>query len=154
MHTVFDEFITPIFQKAVDDSRCKLASLPTFLESMDAIHILLLPDNKKQPPVGATRNADGHDYTIPQIQIKFRSTEYKSIVCAYKKSYLDEINADGSVVHLIDDKTPVNAGCMKRLREDKRIDPMSVQLRNCRIKFKKKGSDKTKTFQEDPFGSN
>ena len=147
-NSVFDNFITPIFQLAVDNRNCKLQSLPTFLESMDAIHILPLPDTKKMPP-GVTAVTD-QDLTIPQIQIKFRSTEYKSLICTYKKTYLEELNADGSKVHLIDDKTPVNASCMRKLRLDKRVDPMTVQLRNCRIKFKKKGMEKVFTVK-DPF---
>ena len=146
---VFEKVLSPIFQKAVDSPKCKLDKLPSFLESIDALHILPVPESKKKKPVGLPDD----EPAIPQIQIKFRSSEYKSFICSFKKSFLEDLNRSGGTTHLIDDRTPVNARCMAILRADTTVDPMSVKLQNCRIRFKKKGSEKS-FLVTDPFGDN
>ena len=147
---VFSDVLKPIFEAAVADSKCRLSEVPSFLQAIDALHILPLPELKK-PPVGSEEAAK-QAKRIPSIHIKFRSSEYKRIVCMYKKPALADLNKNGGETHLIDDKTPVNARCMAVLRGIDEVDPMSVQLRNCRVKFCKKGSA-TRLLVKNPFGS-
>ena len=147
--TIFDDVLKPMFDAAVKDVACRLDKVPTFLEAIDALHVLPLFEPKNKKPVGAGAKPAPQ---TPSIHIKFRSSEFKRIVCAYKKDVLADINKDGGEAHLIDDKTPANARCMALLRADKTVDPMSVQLRNCRIKFNKLGS-KVRHTVKNPFGN-
>ena len=148
---VFSEVLKPMFEAAVADPKCRLNEVPTFMQSIDALHILPLPERKKNLPVGS-KEAATQEKQIPSIHIKFRSSEYKRIVCMYKKPALADLNKNGGEIHLIDDKTPANARCMAVLRGMDEVDPMSVQLRNCRVKFCKKGSA-TRLLVKNPFGS-
>ena len=143
---VFKDLIEPMYQLAKKDGRLK--AIPTRSEALDVIHVLPINTNTKKTPVGLP----APEKSIPQIQIKFRSTTFKDAAVRYKKKQLEIINGADGKVHMIDDRTPTNARCMALLRSNKRVDDMSVQIRSCRVRFKFKG-DNTFTYVKNPFGA-
>ena len=131
---VYKDLLEPMFKLALDNNAC--TAIPTRQESVEIIHVLPLP-KVKQLPVGLQQP----DTRVPQIQVKFRAISYKKLICNYKKQHLAVHNGANGKTHMVDDRTPANGKCMAMLRADPAVDPMSVQLRNSRIRFKYKGEN-------------
>ena len=126
----------------------ELVSVPKRQEVIDTLHVLPL---NKNPPKKTSVGLPQPDWSIPQIQIRFATRDYKAIVCRHKKAVLEDWNRGGGSAHLIDDRTPVNNKCMAILRADGRVESNSVQIRGTRIRFKRVGVEGNQ-FAKNHFG--
>ena len=144
--TVYKELIVKMLEKEVGK---ELTTIPARHEVIDTLHVLPLNKNPpKKTPVGLPQP----DWSIPQIQIRFTSRDYKSIICRHKKAVFEDLNRGGGTAHLIDDRTPANNKCMAVLRADNRVEENSVQIRGTRIRFKRVGLDGNQ-FAKNHFGT-
>ena len=142
---VYDKLIVKMLEREVGK---ELVAVPKRQEVIDILHVLPNKNPPKKAPVGLPQP----DWSIPQIQIRFATRDYKAIVCRHKKAVLEELNQGGGAAHLIDDRTPANNKCMAILRADSRVETNSVQIRGTRIRFKRVGQD-ANFFAKNHFGA-
>ena len=144
-YKVYVDLFNPILEKA--KAAGKITAVPAVSEIVEIVHVLPIP-KQNENPVGAPQP----EKKIPQIQVKFRTIRMKKLVCSFKKDHLNAFNAGSGSTHLVDDRTPVNGKCMAMLRAANEVDEMSVQIRNSRIRFRKKGDQKL-YLVKNPFSS-
>lgn len=122
--------------------------IPSPLDSIEYTHVLQDPKSQGHSvPPGANQSAQKE----PVIILKLISRSFKSIVYKYKKAILTKYNRKhGSNVHILDDMTKVNLGCISRLKKMK-DDVKSAFMLGGKIRYELFSKPEKLFIVHDPY---